>query len=46
MTVLALRWKATRQLADPRLVLLPRWSVADLGLAVKMAFGGVALFAS
>ena len=45
MTGLALRWRATRPLADAQLVLLPRLSVADLGLAGKTALVGVAMFA-
>jgi len=45
MTALALRWKPTRSLAAPQLVLLPRLSVADLGLAGKTALVGVAMFA-
>jgi hypothetical protein len=45
MTALALRWKATRPLAAPQLVLLPRFSKAEIGLATKMALGGGGLFA-
>jgi membrane protease YdiL (CAAX protease family) len=45
MTALAVRWKPTRPLADPQLVLLPGLSVANLGLAGKTALVGVAMFA-
>ncbi len=46
ITVLVLRWRATRTLAAPQLVLLPRLSRAELGLAGKTALIGVGLFAA
>jgi hypothetical protein len=46
MTVLALRWRATRTLAAPQLVLLPRFSQAELGLAGQTALVGGGLFAA